>query len=255
MFNLRRLANVNNQQSLSSRMRRKRFQFFEQLTAHLPRPLTVLDLGGTEKFWVNAGWTGRDDIAITIVNLRTSEPKNTNIRIVEGDATDLSPYGDQSFDIVFSNSLIEHLYTQENQKNMAREICRVAKAYWVQTPNFWFPIEPHFLFPGWQWLPRWLRVAIIRRFRCGWIGPIPDYDKAARNIDEIRLLSRRELVQMFPQARVYKEKFFGLVKSWVMYDGFQGRGGSSTPEGSVAAQPDRRGSEVVPLCWTDWRPC
>lgn len=67
---------------------------------------------------------------------------------MKGDATNLSQYSDKSFDIVFSNSVIEHLYTKENQISMAKEVNRVGKNYFIQTPNYWFPIEPHWVFPS-----------------------------------------------------------------------------------------------------------
>ena len=60
-----------------------------------------------------------------------------------GDATDLSPFKDKSFDIVHSNSVIEHLYNFENQKKMASEIMRVGQKHIVQTPNKYFFLEPH----------------------------------------------------------------------------------------------------------------
>ena len=79
---------------------------------------------------------------------------------ISRDATNLHEFGDASFDIAFSNSVIEHLSTFENQARMAAEVRRVARAYWVQTPNFWFPIEPHFLVPAWHWLPGWLMAVL-----------------------------------------------------------------------------------------------
>ena len=72
------------------------------------------------------------------------------------------------FDIVFSNSVIEHLGDIEGQRRMAKEIRRVGKYYYLQTPNRNFPVEPHFQFPFFQFLPKWLRTAIVRRWSIGW---------------------------------------------------------------------------------------
>lgn len=88
------------------------------------------------------------------MNLAVEEQRHEDVQPLAGDATDLREFGDSSFDVVFSNSVIEHLFTFENQRRMAREVQRVGKAFWVQTPNFWFPMEPHFHVPGWQWMPR-----------------------------------------------------------------------------------------------------
>ena len=218
-----RAANVKDPRSLSNRLRSRRFERFERLVAALPRPLHILDVGGTTDFWEQRGWVDRDDIEIVTLNLKAEEPRYRNVEPVTGDATDLSRYDDHSFDVVFSNSVIEHLFTRENQERMAREVARVGRAYWVQTPNFWFPMEPHFLFPAWHWLPEDVRVAILRRRRCGWVGPEPDPDRARQRIREIRLLTRNELRRLFPGADVWGERFLGVVKSWVVTGGFPRR--------------------------------
>jgi hypothetical protein len=122
--------------------------------------------------------------------------------------------------VVFSNSVIEHLFTFEAQAAMAREVTRVGRAFCVQTPNFWFPLEPHFLVPGWQWLPEAARVALIRRRACGWRGPCPDLDDARATVREVRLMRRRELERLFPGATIEEERLGGLVKSFVVHGGF-----------------------------------
>src|SRR5829696_2983925 len=171
---LRGLASDSSTTSISHRMRARRFLMFEQLVALMPRPLSIIDLGGTNEFWEQRAWAGRDDLSITIVNLEAQPRRYDNIHPTVGDATSLAEYADGAFDIAFSNSVIEHLFTFESQAAMAREVQRVASAFWVQTPNFWFPIEPHFLAPGWHWLPEDTRVAILRRRGVGWAGRCPD---------------------------------------------------------------------------------
>jgi hypothetical protein len=217
---VRKLADGSNPDSLSNRLRTKRFHLFESLIAPLSRPLRILDIGGTNEFWENRGWAGRDDVQIHMVNLTAEKQKHANILSTAGDATDLGQFADRSFDVTFSNSVIEHLFTLENQKKMAREVRRVGKAYWVQTPNFWFPMEPHFHVPGWQWMPKSLRVALIRRWKCGWRGPCPDAEQARQLVTEVRLLSRNELAAVFPESRIVPEKFAGLTKSWIAIAGF-----------------------------------
>lgn len=195
-------------------------QVFEMLVGRLGRPLHILDIGGTNAFWKMRGWTNRNDIQIVTINLKAEEQEFSNIEPRQGDATSLPEFADGSFDIVFSNSVIEHLFTFENQRAMAREVQRIGKAYWVQTPNYWFPIEPHFHVPGWQWMPRSTRISLLQRRRCGWRGPCPDAEMAAQLVDEVRLLSKSELQELFPGATLYAERVAGLVKSWVAYDGF-----------------------------------
>lgn len=209
-----------NPKSFSNRRRAKRFQMFEALVSRLPRPIQILDVGGENSFWEKRGWAGIDDVQITLLNLFVQKKRSANITPIVGDATNLSEFADRSFDIVFSNSVIEHLFTFENQVRMAAEVRRVGKCFWVQTPNFWFPIEPHFLIPGWQWMPLSARVGLLRRWRCGWHGPCSDRDRASQLIREVRLMTAMELRSLFPTAKLIPERFGGMVKSWTVVDGF-----------------------------------
>jgi hypothetical protein len=217
---LQGLADDGSPTSISHRLRERRFRLFDSLAATLPRPLRIIDLGGTNEYWERRGWAGRDDVEITLVNLGPQERRHDNLHPVIGDATDLADHADGSFDIAFSNSVIEHLFTFDNQAAMAREVRRVARAYWVQTPNFWFPVEPHFLVPVWHWLPEEARVAILRRRGVGWAGRCPDPEKARAIVQEHRLMRRRELARLFPGAEIVPERFGGLVKSWTAIGGF-----------------------------------
>lgn len=219
MLTIRAAADWRDPDSLSSRMRRRRFDLFESMVSHIPRPLSILDVGGTSEFWERRGWAGRDDVRITLLNHKTQPAHHANMETGVGDATDLSRFADQGFDVVFSNSLIEHLQSLNRQRLMAQETMRVGRAIWVQTPNFWFPIEPHFHVPGWQWLPLRARIELLRRRRCGWRGPCPDPAGAAAIVREVRLLTHAELVKLFPGCPIMAERFGGLVKSWVVHRG------------------------------------
>jgi len=218
---IRKLADDDDPNSFANKLRSRRFGVFEFLIARMPRPVRILDVGGTTEFWERRGWAGSDDYRITTLNLFAEDRRHENIRAVTGDATNMKEFGEGSFDVVFSNSVIEHLFTFDNQRRMAEEVRRVGKAYWVQTPNFWFPMEPHFHVPGWQWMPVASRVEIIRRWRCGWRGPCGDPLIARRLVEEVRLMTRTELASIFPGARVVPERFCGLVKSWTAIDGFE----------------------------------
>jgi hypothetical protein len=205
--------------SVSQRMRVRRFEQFERAAGVLARPLQILDLGGTTDYWDYRGWAGRDDVTITLMNLEPNEQRFENVVPIVGDACDLSSYDDASVDLVFSNSMIEHLFTAERQATMAGEVRRVARAYWIQTPNFWFPVEPHFLRIGWQWRPVAMRVRALQRGPVGQIGHCPDHDVAERHVREVRLLRRGDLAQLFPDATLLAERIGGLVKSWTAVSG------------------------------------
>jgi hypothetical protein len=220
VLDLRNAADGRTATSFSNRMRSRRFAIFESLVASLPRPLKIIDLGGTNEFWEQRGWADRDGMQVVTVNLEAEERRHENIIPIQGDVTAMSDFEDGSFDVAFSNSVIEHLFTIDQQRAMAREVVRLAKAYWVQTPNYWFPVEPHFHMIGWQWMPENWRVGMLRRRRCGWRGPCPDPEKAKALVREIRLMKRAELQALFPAAKIWGERFAGLVKSWVVHSGF-----------------------------------
>ena len=191
--------------------------FFKEHTDELPKPIKILDVGGNEEFWENAGLNGNEDIHITILNLEQIEVHHSNLHSVKGDATNLSEYGDEEFDIAFSNSVIEHLYNQENQKKMADEMVRVSKKHYVQTPNKYFIIEPHYLLPYFQFLPKGLRYFILTKTR---LSRFQKWDEAwARQyIDEIMLLSKKDMRNMFPSSKIWNEKFMGMNKSFVAHN-------------------------------------
>lgn len=217
---IRMLADSDDPSSFANKFRSRRFRRFEVLAASLPRPIRILDVGGETAFWEHRGWAGLDGVEILSLNLAPEEQRHENIKPVTGDATNLGQFGDGSFDIAFSNSVIEHLFTFENQRRMALEIQRVGKSFWVQTPNFWFPMEPHFHVPGWQWMPLALRVAMLQRWRCGWRGPCADPVRARALVEEVRLMTKSELSSVFPGAKLVPEWFCGFVKSWTVVGGF-----------------------------------
>lgn len=103
---------------------------------------------------------------------------------------------------------------------MAKEVCRVGRRYFVQTPNKYFPLEPHFLFPFFQFLPIWIRVLLLRNFNLGWFVKTPDKAKAKEIVEGIRLLNKREFTSLFPNASIYQEKVFGITKSFLAYGGW-----------------------------------
>jgi hypothetical protein len=209
--------------SLAAQMRRKRFALFQQLLAPLPRPLHILDVGGRQRFWEVMGFAQEPGITITLFNIERPTSTLPNFHTIMGDATHMPEFADQQFDIVFSNSVIEHVGDYQQQQRMAQEVQRVGKRYFVQTPNYYFPIEPHFLFLGFQWLPLATRAWLHHRFNLGWLPREPNRTAALQAVTQIRLLRQQELLRLFPGATLYKEKLLGLTKSFVVYDGWATR--------------------------------
>ena len=134
------------------------------------------------------------------VQLGGSDPKAlTEAARICADAAEGLPYGDDEFDLVYCSSVIEHV-PPSRRHAFAAEIRRVGRGWFVQTPAYSFPIEPHSLLPSAHWLPS----AVRRRYwRLG----------AAGEWEEIELLRRGELEGLFGPA--HAERFAGLTKSWV----------------------------------------
>jgi hypothetical protein len=117
---LRPLANNRDPTSHAARIRRKRFTLFESLISRVPKPLRILDVGGTQKFWEVMGFAEAERIEITILNLGTQPVSLPNFTAVAGDARDLQ-FADGSFDVVSSNSVIEHVGGYHDQCRVARK--------------------------------------------------------------------------------------------------------------------------------------
>ena len=215
MSMITKLGDNNDPKSLSHKLRTNRFRIFLSLIKDLPKPISVLDIGGTISFWDAMNFND-EEINITLLNLTDSGVNRKGFTSVAGDATHLN-YKDKSFDIVFSNSVIEHLFDHESQKKMASEAARVGKYYFIQTPNYWFPIEPHWIFPFFQYLPFSWRVFLTQHFSLGHIKKIRNKTDAEKQVKEIKLLTYRDIKFLFPDADIYTEKFFFLNKSFVAH--------------------------------------
>jgi hypothetical protein len=181
----------------------------------------VLDLGGTQSYWESNDAVDADVFRVTLVNLpmNTAPTTRENFESRVGDATDLSAIDRTEFDLVYSNSVIEHLATLENQERMAEQIQSLDLPFWIQTPNYHFPMEPHFHVMGFQWMSRERRIRMLQKKRCGMRGPVPEREGAAALVDEIRLLKCREVRQMFPNATIYRERIGPFTKSIVAHQG------------------------------------
>ncbi|HEX4106838.1 MAG TPA: class I SAM-dependent methyltransferase [Solirubrobacteraceae bacterium] len=119
---------------------------------------------------------------------------------VRADPADGLPFAAGEFDLAYCSSVIEHV-PRARRSAFAAELRRVARGWYVQTPAFSFPIEPHSLLPAAHWLPPAARRAYWR------LGAAGSYEEA------LALLRRGELEALFGPARA--ERLGGLAKSWV----------------------------------------
>lgn len=187
--------------------------------SQLPRPLKILDVGGEEIFWERLGFTNLgEDFEITLLNLSKVQTRNPNFVSISGDGRDLGRFNDDEFDLVFSNSVIEHVGSFDDQKRMADEVQRVGRRLILQAPNRFFPIETHFFYPCFQFLPLRLRLFLGTRWDIGWFKHVKGENKVEL-IRSLRLLSHRELRHLFPDATIKREKFSGITKSFTLFQG------------------------------------
>lgn len=170
----------------------------------------IIDLGGSARFWDGV----QVPLDITVLNLPDALDRQTpdthhRITLLEGDACDVT-FPDRSFDIAFSNSVIEHVGSKDRQHALAGEARRLAPRYWVQTPSIWFPVEAHTHMPFWWFYPPAMKAHFIRR----WEDKLPAW---CEMIKGTTVIPRSDMREMFPDARIWTERFMGFAKSYVAY--------------------------------------
>jgi len=216
--------NYESENSLAFKMRKHRSQWIKELIIscfNIFGEVRIIDVGGTKEYWniISEEFLLNQNVHITIVNLpaSTNHTKDDNIFTFRpGDGTNLKEYKDKSFHIAHSNSVIEHLGNYKNEEAFSNEIKRVGRWYYIQTPNYWFPMEPHYLIPFFNWLPIKVRILLIQNFNLGWFKKTKDIEKARKIIQSIKLLRKKELVRLFPDSIVNKERIVFITKSFVL---------------------------------------
>jgi len=189
--------------------RTKRMQLFCRLFG-LTEETRVLDVGGDFFNWSLVSTAP----SLTIVNLYSPRKREHNIAWIIADGRYL-PFKDGAFDIAYSNSVIEHLGDFTSQQAFAREIRRVAPRYFVQTPNKWFPVEPHLITPLIHYLPKSFQKRLLRNFTIWGLVTRPTVQQCDNFLREIRLLDEREMRQLFPDAKIVCERVLVFTKSLI----------------------------------------
>lgn len=195
---------------LSATFRKQRMALFSKFLQEDPhRWPRILDLGGQPEIWQSLP----EPLEITLLNLpgimRSPPASQHRFTLLEGDACDARQFENRSFDIVFSNSVIEHVGDKSFQQRFADEVRRIGRRFWVQTPSRHFPVEAHNGMPFWWYYPEPLRHRLLRK----WKEKLPDWTEM---VEGTRVLSKSRLRELFPDARIRTERILALPKSYIV---------------------------------------
>ena len=211
-----RRALVDSPTSLGAKARARRWDMF-RVAFPAVENMRILDLGGRVETWHRAPFKPRH---VTVLNLFEAGESDADwIVLVTGDAckaTDALAEAnvDTSFDLVFSNSLIEHVGGHARRSELAQQVRQLAPRHWVQTPYRYFPVEPHWLFPGMQFMPAAARVKIATHWPLVHTRPA-NVDEARRDVLWTELVSVTEMREYFPESSILRERVLGITKSLI----------------------------------------
>jgi len=207
------IADASRPGSLAARARERRWLDFEAVFPEFA-DMSVIDLGGTADFWASVP---RRPAHLTVLNPAVgSESLLPWADLVTGDAC-LPPdaLAGCSFDLVYSNSTIEHVGGHSRRQLFAGVVSRLGEHMWIQTPYRYFPIEPHFVIPWFQHLPVAARCTIAARWPLMPSQFPTEPTEIREEVMEIELLSIAEMEAYFPEATIEFERVAGMVKSLI----------------------------------------
>lgn len=192
------------------------------------RGLNVLDIGGTVNFWrSNAKYIPSHLInVVEVVNLPPIIESDENVDGIRlksygGNALDINSLRSSHYDVVHSNSVIEHVGNLSAQIRFGKNILSLADYHFIQTPCRMFPIEPHFFFPFFALLPLSTRSLLLRNFNMGFMERERDWLTSRVKCEETRLLTKKELMHIFDNSECLPERMFLMVKSWMLTNMFR----------------------------------
>lgn len=200
---------------ITMELRRKKYNLFISHTKPKPEE-TILDVGVSAFFGRSTNFLelwypypekitalSHDDPG-EFAKFKELFPK---IKLIFGDAKNLD-FPDNSFDIVFSNAVVEHVGNRNEQRKLIQELIRVGKRTFITTPNYYFPLESHTLIPIVHYFPVTIRFWIYRKLGKGiWA-----------DFDYLNLLTPKQLLSLFPSkisVKLLKQRIFGIPYSLI----------------------------------------
>lgn len=198
--------------------RKKRFELFRNVMLGGGRVTAVLDVGGYPGFWASQEPVAARIDCLNIHEVEWNQPAEAvqKIQTMLGDGCAMPEFADGGYELAFSNSVIEHVGSWENQERFAKEIRRVGRRVWVQTPAYECPIEPHYIAPFIHYLPKSWQMRLIPWITVwGWVER-PTAAQVREAVETTRLLTRAEMNRLFPDCEIITERLLGILpKSYI----------------------------------------
>jgi hypothetical protein len=205
--------------------REQRLKLFNDFMKGATGSVRLVDLGGTVKFWEKWGLAKQPLLDVTVVNNHWIDKNHIddaitlpNIRRLRADVLDFSAEDFAQYDVIFSNSLIEHLPGRHLQQKLARAIVDSGRRYFLQTPNKMSPVDPHFprpYVPFFAAYPRPLQARLLSWNALGSGSAAPSYDAALQRLANYFPLTTRDMRGLFPKAHIVMERPLGVPMSIV----------------------------------------
>jgi|SoiMethySBSTD1v2_1073268.scaffolds.fasta_scaffold66563_2 SAM-dependent methyltransferase len=227
---------------LQHQSRQRKFALFMKLLQPTARDL-VLDCGGGDSSYFEALYPWPERIVVLDIALANLRQPGASTPVC-GNGLRL-PFHNHTFDIVWSNAVIEHVGDLNRQRQFASEIRRVGRAYFITTPWKGFPIELHYKLPLYQFVPKATQRYLSRRYAIGW------YPKG--QWEDINLLWQRQLQMLFPNARVFKHQITPWPETLIAY--WTPHGGCNAWSAKGYASPTPLNKRLWSLSVRDQRIC
>ena len=202
-----------------------RSTLFKEFLSSIAPPVRIIDLGGTVSMWERWGLSADDRLRIDLannfsmdVNNKDNLSKSSNISKVTVDVTTLTTSDYQRYDVIFSNSMLEHLADFEQQRSVAREIVESRRPYFIQVPNKYCLVDPHFAHPLAPFYAAWPRSFQTRMLRISGLNGgarARSHAQAEHRLKFYYPLSKSDMSSLFSDAEVLVERNFGMSMSIV----------------------------------------
>jgi hypothetical protein len=200
--------------AISKKSREKKFQFFLD-ALHPSNTDSILDVGvndveysATDNYLEKNYAFPQNITVVAHENLSHFQKRYPHIKAVIANGTAL-PFADDTFDIGYSNAVIEHVGGSTEQQHFLSELVRVSRRGCITTPNRYFPIEVHTRIPL-------LHLLLPKKYFDGFLRLI---GKQWATDDYMHLLSYTDLKSLFqslPMCKfhIHRHRFCGFIMTF-----------------------------------------